>query len=204
MFRYFIYVLYDLLTFFLDSSFFLLILENFAVYPNTHLDDVDSDLFVLKYEKMYKYFFLSLVLFVTAISVLSVVCVLYLLLVCSLSLSLSFSVFWFFLFRKCTIQEKYDFLQWVCETRTPTQINSKVCFGCTFVRFRGLLTCSPRNIASNICICLFERQKDSLNTKLNGSNEKRIKKKHTRKMNGVCIREYRNCALFFFGWLLSQ
>lgn len=95
------------------------------------------------------------------------------------SLSLSFSVFWFFLFRKCTIQEKYDFLQWVCETRTPTQINSKVCFGCTFVRFRGLLTCSPRNIASNICICLFERQKDSLNTKLNGSNEKRIKKKHT-------------------------
>lgn len=69
MFRYFIYVLYDLLTFFLDSSFFLLILENFAVYPNTHLDDVDSDLFVLKYEKMYKYFFLSLVLFVTAISV---------------------------------------------------------------------------------------------------------------------------------------
>lgn len=80
------------LLFFLILLFFLLILENFAVYPNTHLDDVDSDLFVLKYEKMYKYFFLSLVLFVTAISVLSVVCVLYLLLVFSLSLSLFFCI----------------------------------------------------------------------------------------------------------------
>lgn len=36
-----------------------------AVYPNTHLDDVDSDLFVLKiWKKMYTNNFLSLVLFV--------------------------------------------------------------------------------------------------------------------------------------------
>lgn len=31
-----------------------------------------------------------------------------------------------------------------CKTWTPTRINAKVCFGCTFVRFRGLLTCTAQ------------------------------------------------------------
>lgn len=38
---------------------------------------------------------------------------------------------------------------------TPTQINSKVCFGCTFARFRGLLTLLREISRRNICICLF-------------------------------------------------
>lgn len=67
----------------------------FAAYPNTHLDDVDSDLFVLKYEKVYKYFFLyscSSYFFSWTSFLLT---------------SSSFSsILIFFFFRKCTIQDK--------------------------------------------------------------------------------------------------